>query len=72
MAIERADIDAILQEMFDQVPTMTVQRVTLLPPDRPGSPNTIARVDVADSRYVLCEIEPDGRLQSARVIDLTA
>lgn len=70
MPIARDDIEAILQGLFDQVPTMEVQQVTLS--DAAKGPNTIVRVDVADNRYVLWEIEPDGRVHSARVIDLTA
>ncbi|MDQ0304945.1 hypothetical protein [Ancylobacter polymorphus] len=70
MPIAQKDIEAILEALFDQVPTMAVQQITMTPASK--GPNMIARVDVADNRYVLWEIEPDGRVRSARVIDLTA
>ncbi|CAN7294540.1 hypothetical protein LJR231_001460 [Phyllobacterium sp. LjRoot231] len=69
MPITRETIDAVLKDLIDQVPTMSVRSVTLTPPVPIEGQNVIARIDVSNSRHVLCEITTDGSLQSARVIE---
>jgi hypothetical protein len=70
MPLKIETIDALLKELFDQVPTMVVRSVTLTPAEPAEGEGVIARVDVADSREVLCEINADGSLQSATVIEI--
>jgi len=62
-------IEAILQAIFDQLPTMQVKSVSLIPANPREGEDVIARIEVEGARYVLCEIRSDGRLQSARVIE---
>lgn len=62
-------IDAVLQAVFDQVPTMEVESVSFSPANPREGEDVIARIEVKGARYVLCEILGDGRLQSARVIE---
>ena len=69
MPITRETIDAVLKELIDQVPTMSVKSVTLSLSEPVEGQNVIARIDVSKSRHVLCEITADGSLQSARVIE---
>ncbi len=69
MPITREIIDAVLKELIDQVPTMSVKSVTLSLSEPVEGQNVIARIDVSKSRHVLCEITADGSLQSARVIE---
>ncbi len=69
MTIGREAIDAVLRDLIDQVPTMTVEKITLSPPDPKAGQDVTARIDVAGRRHVMCEITGDGRLQSARVIE---
>ena len=69
MPITREAIDAVLKDLTDQVPTMSVRSVTLTPLVPVEGQNVIARIDVSESRHVLCEITADGSLQSARVIE---
>jgi hypothetical protein len=69
MPITREIIDAVLKDLIDQVPTMSVRSITLSPPEPLEGQNVVARIDVSKSRYVLCEITTNGSLQSARVIE---
>jgi hypothetical protein len=69
MPITREAIDAVLKDLTDQVPTMSVRSVTLTPLVPVEGQNVIARIDVSKSRHVLCEITADGSLRSARVIE---
>ncbi|MGV6874710.1 hypothetical protein ACUSIJ_18730 [Pseudochelatococcus sp. B33] len=69
MSITREEVDALLNEIFDQVPTMTVKSVTVSPSVSAGDKNVIARIDVSNNRLVVCEISSEGRLQSARVLE---
>lgn len=67
-------IHKVLEDMFDQVPTMTVEKVTLTPSEPSAGDEVTARIDVANSRYVLCRIKTapsDGAatLFSARVVE---
>lgn len=69
MPSEHDRVDALLQALFDQVPTMEVESVSFSPANPRDGEDVIARIDVKGGRYVLCEILGDGRLQSARVIE---
>jgi hypothetical protein len=69
MPITRETIDAVLKDLIDQVPTMSVRSITLTPSVPVEGQNIVARIDVSKSRHVLCEITPGGSLQSARVIE---
>ncbi|UXN62554.1 hypothetical protein [Phyllobacterium zundukense] len=69
MPISRDAIDAVIKDLIDQVPTMTVRSVTLTPSVPLEGQSIIARIDVSKSRHVLCEITAGGTLQSARVIE---
>jgi hypothetical protein len=62
-------IQAVLQAIFKQLPTMEVKSVSLSPANPREGEDVIARIDVENGYYVLCEIRSDGRLQSARVIE---
>lgn len=62
-------IQAALQAIFEQLPTMEVTSVSLSPANPREGEDVIARIDVENGHYVLCEIRSDGRLQSARVIE---
>jgi len=62
-------IEAVLQTIFDQLPTMEVKSVSLSPANPREGEDVIARIEVEGARTVLCEIRSDGRLQSARVIE---
>lgn len=61
--------DGVLEELIGQLPTMTVEKITLTPADPAIGEGVTARIDVAGRRRILCEITGDGRLQSARVIE---
>jgi hypothetical protein len=63
-------IDALLRDIFDQVPTMRVKEITLTPEIPNEGDAVIAKIDVSNNRYVYCEIGGDGSLHSARVVDL--
>ena len=69
MPTRRERIDAILQAVFEQLPTMQVKSVSLTPANPREGDDVIARIEVEGARIVLCEILSDGRLQSARVIE---
>ena len=69
MSAAKERIQAVLQAVFDQLPTMEVKSVSLSPANPRDSDDVIARIEVEGARYVLCEILSDGRLQSARVIE---
>ena len=62
-------IEAVLQAIFEQLPTMQVKSVSLSPANPREGEDVIARIEVEGARTVLCEIRSDGRLQSARVIE---
>jgi hypothetical protein len=67
--ITREMVDAVLKEIIDQVPTMSVRAVTMSPLNPREGENVIARIDVSGNRLVFCEINSDGSLHSARVIE---
>ena len=69
MSAARERIEAVLQAILDQLPTMEVKSVSLSPDNPREGDNVIARIEVEGGRYVLCEILSDGRLQSARVVE---
>jgi hypothetical protein len=69
MSAAKKRIEAVLQAVFDQLPTMQVKSVSLSPANPREGDDVIARIEVEGSRYVLCEILSDGRLQSARVVE---
>ena len=69
MPVGQQRIEAVLQAIFDQLPTMQVKSVSLSPANPREGDDVIARIELQDARYVLCEILSDGRLQSARVIE---
>ncbi|MBV8838828.1 MAG: hypothetical protein JO000_20035 [Alphaproteobacteria bacterium] len=69
MSAAKARIEAVLQAVFDQLPTMKVKSVSLSPANPRDGDDVIARIEVDGARYVLCEILSDGRLQSARVVE---
>lgn len=69
MSAARERIEAVLQSVFDQLPTMQVKSVSLSPANPRDGDDVIARIEVEGARYVLCEILSDGRLQSARVVE---
>ena len=69
MSVARERIDAVLQAVFAQLPTMEVKSVSLSPANPREGDDVVARIEVDGARYVLCEILSDGRLQSARVIE---
>jgi hypothetical protein len=62
-------IDAVLQAVFEQVPTMEVESVTFSPANPQVGDDVMVRIDVKGARYVLCEIMGNGSLQSARIIE---
>lgn len=68
-ATSYAVIDAVLKDLIDQVPTMAVTKITLIPEHPREGQAVVARIDVAGQRVVFCEIEADGSLHSARVIE---
>jgi hypothetical protein len=69
MPTRQERIQAVLQAIFDQLPTMEVKSVLLSPANPREGEDVIARIELEGERYVLCEILSDGRLQSARVIE---
>lgn len=69
MPTEHGRIEAVLQAIFDQLPTMEVKSVSLSPANPREGEAVVARIEVEGERTVLCEIRSDGRLQSARVIE---
>ena len=66
----RMMIDAVLKDIIDQVPTMKVREITMTPEIPNDGDAVIAKIDVSNNRFVYCEIDGDGSLHSARVIDL--
>jgi len=70
MPTRQERIQAVLQAIFDQLPTMEVKSVLLSPANPREGEDVIARIELEGERYVLCEILSDGRLQSARVIEI--
>ncbi|WP_439622568.1 hypothetical protein [Shinella sp.] len=66
----REIIDAVLKVVIDQVPTMTVREITTIPEHPKEGDAVIARIDVSNNRLVYCEIDGNGSLSSASVIDL--
>ena len=62
-------INSVLQAVIEQVPTMEVASVSFSPANPREGDDVIARIELKDARYVICEILSDGRLQSARVLE---
>lgn len=62
----REVIDAVLKDLFGQLPGLVVEAVSL----EGGAPEGAAdvRVKIVGKGDVICSISADGRLQSARVI----
>lgn len=69
MPIRQEQIEAVLQAVFEQVPTMEVKSVSLSPANPREGEDVVARIELKGAHYILCEILSDGRLQSARVIE---
>ena len=69
MPVGKELINTVLQAVLDQVPAMEVTSVSFSPANPREGDDVIARIELKDARYVLCEILSDGRLQSARVIE---
>lgn len=69
MPIRQELIEAVLQAVFEQVPTMEVMSISLSPANPCEGEDVVARIELKGARYILCEILSDGRLQSARVIE---
>ncbi len=65
----RERIEAVLQAIFEQLPTMEVKSVSLSPANPREGEDVIACIEVEGARTVLCEIRGDGHLHSARVIE---
>jgi hypothetical protein len=65
-------IDAVLKDIIDQVPTMKVREITMTPAIPNEGDAVIAKIDVSNNRFVYCEIDANGSLHSARVIDLNS
>jgi len=65
-------IDAVLKDIIDQVPTMKVREITMTPAIPNEGDAVIAKIDVSNNRFVYCEIDGNGSLHSARVIDLNS
>ena len=74
MRTAREAIDAAIKDLIDQVPTMTVEKISLSPTEPALGQDVIARIDVSDNRYVLCRIRlsegfANASLCAARVIE---
>ena len=69
MPVGKELINTVLQAVLDQVPTMEVTSISFSPANPREGDDVIARIELKDAHYVLCEILSDGRLQSARVIE---
>lgn len=69
MSVKKDLINTVLQAVIEQVPTMEVTSISFSPANPREGDDVIARIEVKGSRYVLCEILSDGRLQSTRVIE---
>ncbi len=68
-ARSRALIDAVLKDLMDQVPSLIVTGMRFEPSVPADGQETIVQIDLEGNATVICEISPEGRLQSARVIE---
>lgn len=61
--------NSALSDVFDQIPAMHVTSVIFSPDPPVRGQNVLARIEVAGGGHILCVTGPDGRLQSARVVE---
>ncbi len=67
--LARDAIDAAVRDVMEQIPGLDVTALHVLPAATMSAAHTSVRLDLADGAYVVCEIDANGRLQSARVVE---
>ena len=66
----REMIDKALASLLEQLPGMDVERIVLTPSEPSPGQDVVAQIMIRDDRQVICEISPEGRLRSARIIQV--
>jgi len=70
MSHAREMIDKALASLLEQLPGMDVERIVLTPSEPSPGQDVVAQIMIRDDRQVICEISPEGRLRSARIIQV--